>query len=64
MTSTTSESGTFRTCRGRRRMSVIGATADVICSQRVFRLLTQQRHVPCAAAMVLKPVSAPIDVLV
>src|ERR1035437_10536498 len=32
--------GTFRTCRSSRCMSVIGATADVICSKRVFRLLT------------------------
>jgi hypothetical protein len=36
--------GTFRTCRSSRCMSVIGATADVICSQRVFRLLTHKRH--------------------
>ena len=29
-----------------RCMSTIGATADVICSKRVFRLLTQLRHRP------------------
>ena len=28
----------FRTCHISRGMSVIGATADDICSQRVFRL--------------------------
>src|SRR5664279_1588831 len=33
--------GTKRTWRSGRDMSVIGATADVICSERVFRLLTR-----------------------
>jgi hypothetical protein len=47
----------------RRRMSAVGRTADIICSQRVFRLLTHQRHWLCTAAMVLMPVSAPIKVL-
>jgi hypothetical protein len=38
--STTSVHGTERTCRSGRDMSAIGARADVICSERVFRLLT------------------------
>src|SRR5260370_42243283 len=36
--------GTERTWRSSRCMSVIGATADDICSPRVFRLLTHLRH--------------------
>src|ERR1035437_10261754 len=36
--------GTERTWRSSRCMSVIGATADDICSHRVFRLLTQLRQ--------------------
>jgi hypothetical protein len=38
--------GTERTWRSGRDMSVIGATADVICSERVFRLLTQSGSRP------------------
>jgi hypothetical protein len=34
--------GTERTWRSSRCMSVIGGTADDICSQRVFRLLSRQ----------------------
>jgi len=37
----TSGIGTERTWRSSRCMSVIGGAADDICSQRVFRLLTQ-----------------------
>jgi hypothetical protein len=40
----TSAVGTERTWRNSRWMSVIGATAENICSQRVFRLLTPNRH--------------------
>src|SRR5664279_5230501 len=40
--------GTKRTWRSGRDMSVIGATADVICSERVFRLLTHFGHRPLA----------------
>src|SRR5450755_2432750 len=36
--------GTERTCRSGRDMSAIGARADVICSERVFRLLTHSGH--------------------
>jgi hypothetical protein len=36
--------GTTRTCSRGRDMSAIGATVDVICSERVFRLLTQTGH--------------------
>jgi hypothetical protein len=46
--------GTERTWRSSRCMSVIGATADDICSQRVFRLLTQLRH-PDSADKPLSP---------
>ena len=35
---------TTQTCRSSRCMSAIGATADVICSERVFRLLTRSGH--------------------
>src|SRR5450631_3863114 len=44
MSAFTSAPGTERTWRSGRDMSVIGATADVICSERVFRLLTQLGH--------------------
>ena len=40
----TSAFGSTRTCGRGRLMSAIGTTADVICSERVFRLLTQLRH--------------------
>ena len=40
----TSGIGTERTWRSSRCMSVIGATADVICSKRVFPSLTQLGH--------------------
>jgi hypothetical protein len=33
--------GTKRKCRGSRNMSAIGSKAEDICSQRVFRILTQ-----------------------
>jgi hypothetical protein len=39
--------GTERTWRSSRCMSAIGATADDICSQRVFRLLTHLGHRLC-----------------
>jgi hypothetical protein len=41
------------------RMSVLGREAENICSQRVFRFLTHKRHLPCTAAIALKPVSGP-----
>ena len=44
-------------------MSVIGATADVICSKRVFCLFTRFGHRP-SIAVDLMPVSAPINLLV
>ncbi len=37
--------GTERTCRPYWAMSVVGAKAENICSQRAFRLLTQTGHI-------------------
>jgi hypothetical protein len=46
MSTTTSEFGTFQTRRSCLLMSVYGGTAENICSQRVFRILTQLGHRP------------------
>jgi hypothetical protein len=40
----TSESGTFPTWRSCLMMSVHGGEAEIICSFRVFRILTQGGH--------------------